>query len=141
VHVTGDLTVNASDFQGYNGIIMVDGDVDFKAHGTELHNVTVIAQGKVTFSGSCSALEPNYDDLAVMSLSSASDAICFNGAGQTTNGTLFAPNGGVVFHGANSHTQNGSIIADHIAMKGGHYTVAGTETPGTPGTNQVRLIQ
>ncbi|MFO7945521.1 MAG: pilus assembly protein TadG-related protein [Armatimonadota bacterium] len=141
VHVTGDLDVTASDFQGYNGIVMVDGDVDFKAHGTELHNVTVIAQGKVTFSGSCSVLESNHEDLSVMSLSSASDAICFNGAGQTTNGTLFAPNGGVIFHGANSHTQNGSIVADHIAMKGGHYTVTGTETPGQPGTNVVRLVQ
>jgi hypothetical protein len=140
VHVNGDLTIQSSNFHGRDGIIMVEGDVTFDGSQADMQNVTIIAKGKITFNGSCQTITPYGDNPALMALSSASKAIVFNGSGPDTEGAIFAPNGGIVFHGADASVHNGSLIALEVTMRGGQYRIVGTEDPSTVLKN-VQLVQ
>ncbi len=127
VHVNGDLTVNSSGFQGSNGLVMVEGNVVFNGSGAQLNHVTIIAKGTIKFNGACQSMTPYVENVTLISFSTADKAIVFDGAGQATEGILFAPNGGINFHGADASCHNGSLIGLEVTMRGGQYTVAGTQ--------------
>ncbi len=127
LHVNGNLTIQSKDFQGSNGLVLVEGNVTFNGSGAMLQNMTIIAKGTIKFNGSCASITPYCENLALMSLAAGSKAIVFDGAGPETGGVLYAPNGEILFHGADHSTHNGSLIALYVTMKGGQYRVAGSE--------------
>lgn len=140
VHVTGDLIIQSSNFHASNGIVMVEGNVTFNGAAADLENVTIIAKGTIKFNGSCQSITPYGDNPALMSLSDASKAIVFNGSGPDTEGAIFAPYGGIVFHGADASVHNGSLVALEVTMRGGQYRVVGSDDPNTT-VRTVQLIQ
>ena len=119
---------------------MVEGNVIFDGSYADMENVTIIAKGTITFNGSCQSMTPYGDNPALMSLSTADNAIVFNGSGPETEGAIFAPYGGIVFHGANASCHNGSLMALTVTMKGGQYTIVGSEDPGII-VRTVQLVQ
>jgi len=140
MHVLGNVTVNGGNFHLCNSLLLVEGNVIFNGEGHYLENVTIIAKGSITFNGACQQLTPYTEDLALMSLSSSSEAIVFNGSNNHNYGTFYAPNGSIVYNGSSQKHQYGSIIAKKITINGSNYSLYGTETSGG-GTKTVRLIQ
>ena len=104
-------------------------------------NVTFVAGGNVTISGSDHVLTAYHESgILVYSDSSSPQAINASGSGGDWTGTLYAPNGHLSVSGQSSHTINGSLIGNTVAVTGNGLTV--TASAGSTNSNPVvRLIR
>jgi len=141
VHILGDLTVSDRSTTWQNALYKVEGDVTINANKQVFEHITIVAKGTITFNGSCESFTPYLDGIALISYATTSgNAITFNGAGSNSEGLMFAPNGGLVFNGANQQVQDGSLIANTIKVNGTGLTFIGTVDNPLPGQPGIRLI-
>ncbi len=141
IHILGDLTVSDTSTIWRNALYKVEGDVTINANKQVFDHITIVAQGTITFNGSCESFTPYLDGIALISYATTSgNAITFNGASSNSEGLMFAPNGGLVFNGANQQVQDGSLIANTIRVNGAGLTFIGTVDNPLPGQPGIRLI-
>ncbi len=141
VYVQGDLTVSDTSAIWRDALYMVDGNVTINANKQVFDHITIVAQGTITFNGACESFTPHLDGIALISYATISgNAITFNGASSSSEGLMFAPNGGLVFNGANQQMQDGSLIANTIKVNGTGLTFIGTVDNPLPGQPGIRLI-
>ncbi len=141
IHVLGDLTISDTSAIWQNALYKVDGNVTINANNQVFDHITIVAQGTITFNGACESFTPYLDGIALISYATTSgNAITFNGASSGSEGLMFAPNGGLVFNGANQQVQDGSLIANTITVNGAGLTFIGTVDNPLPGPPGIRLI-
>jgi len=141
IHILGDLTVSDRSTTWQNALYKVEGDVTINANKQVFDRITIVAKGTITFNGACERFTPYLDGIALISYATTSgNAITFNGASSNSEGLMFAPNGGLVFNGANQQVQDGSLIANTIKVNGAGLTFIGTVDNPLPGQPGIRLI-
>lgn len=121
------------------GLYLINGDVTFNSSGHVLDGVTLVATGKIRFNGAASLVTPAVHGVSLVSYSYDDRAIVFNGANQESSGTVFAPNGGITYHGSNSY--NSSLMGYQVTMRGGDYAVKGSEDPDGEPIREARLVR
>ncbi len=138
--VKKDIVVDGPDCRAVDSLYMVEGNVYIKGPRFSLERSTIVAQGKIIFDGPCVLGNPYENDVLLLSLSSATTALDFKGAGMRTEGIIFAPNGGLMFTASNSHLHRGPLLGQTVDIRGtGFRIVGGTET-GSP-VIELRLIR
>ena len=139
--VNGNMTINGNGFFCQDCLFVVDGNITFNGGGTILDRVTLVATGKITFNGSTERFSCFQDNLFAFSTKSSSGTvITVNGADSDTWGIIFAPNGGVVYNGANQEMHHGAVIANLITVNGSEGTFEGMGEGGDDQPPHVELI-
>lgn len=139
--IDGDLRVNGSGFHMQDALVVCTGDIVFNGSGVTLDRVTLVARGRIDFNGTTERFSCFQDDLFAFSLSSASTAIRVNGAESDTWGILFAPNGGMIYNGADQEIHHGGLVALTIDVNGAGTTFEGMGGGSDEGFKQVKLIR
>lgn len=102
---TGNLRLSGSDISG---------------------NVTFVAQGRVTISGSNFDLDAYANDVLVLAESGAANSLDVSGSGGSWTGLMLAPNGGAHLQGSDNLGISGGVIADSILVGGSDFTLDAT---------------
>lgn len=123
------------------GLYCFNGNVSLSGNDIQ-GNITFVAKGKITISGSGSMFDAFWTDpiegidiLFFSEEGNSPKAIDVSGSGGGWNGIIFAPNGHAEVTGHSNHAFNGSIIADTVKMAGTGLTV--TASPGATNSNPV----
>jgi len=142
--INGDMRINGSGFWASNSIFVVDGDITFNGSGTVLDQVTLVATGSITMNGTTerfSCFDDGENLFAFSTKSSSSTVLTVNGASSDTWGIIYAPNGGMVYNGANQEIHRGALIAKTITVNGSHGTFCGSGEGGEGDDKVLELIR
>lgn len=102
---TGNLRLSGSDISG---------------------NVTFVAQGRVTISGSNFDLDASANNVLLLAESGADNSLDISGSGGSWTGIMLAPNGGAHLQGSNNLGTSGGVIANSILVGGSNFTLDAT---------------
>ncbi len=138
--VKKDIVVDGADCRAVDSLYMVEGNVFIKGPRFSFQRTTIVAQGRIIFDGPAVDGTPYENDVLLLSLSSATTALDFKGAGMRTEGIIFAPNGGVVFTASSSHLHRGPLMGQTVDIRGTGFRIVGGTPTGSPFI-ELRLIR
>lgn len=123
------------------GCYRVHGNVHVSGSNQVLQNVTFVADGSISFSGSGHIYTPNRLNVFAYSLSTDTNgAVNISGSRPGCFGTLYAPNGNLDFSGSDMVITRSSLIGKTIDISGSDYTLRPSPT-FSDGAAAVRLIK
>lgn len=163
-HVQGTFSVNGTRFSAYDSIFVVDGHLSinssyFEAHNClficnngitvngahiEFDNCTFVAGGGIVMNSALKSCSFNSDCDGLFAMALGDTGIVYNGAKQTTEGILYAPNGPITYNGAQQEVYRGGLAAKTITINGAQSTFNPHEVygfGGRGGATRVRLIR
>ncbi|MCD6519405.1 MAG: hypothetical protein J7M05_05725 [Anaerolineae bacterium] len=114
-YYTSDFDFSGTGVEIPEGLYYCEEDVDISGSGLTGH-VTIVAQGRITVSGSGLAFTPYVAELSFFSNKSGVTAINISGSGNM-GGTCFAPNGQIALSGSGARI-DGVFMGDYVKVSG-----------------------
>ncbi len=126
--VDGDITGSYIENLG-DGLYYATGDIVFNSSGVDL-DVTLVAEGRVTISGSGQQLRPFLDGLLIFAAQPYSGidqcdkfVVSLGGSDQNWFGLIYGPSGLIEMSGSTNATLTGSLIGYSVRLNGSSITI------------------
>lgn len=139
--IEGNMVVSGDYFSASDCLFVVDGNITFNGQAVALDRVTLVAKGKITFNGTTERFSSFQDDLFAFSLKASSDTVIkINGSSTDTWGIIYAPNGNVIYNGAEQEIHHGALVGKQLAVNGSYCSFCGMGQGGEDAPPKVELI-